>query len=303
MIASLSRGCLGACALLCVGCLVPVGYPFGGDTGSSSETTTGASGSTGTMVPTGSGGSNSSTQDFGETTAISSTGDSSDSSSGEVTSTSTGGNTTDDGTTGAEAYCGDSVINGPTKELPYAEECDDGNSNDDDGCHLCLRDRVMFISSKSYHGYELSGLSGADNRCRGLAAAASLRNPTTFKAWLSDSQMSAGSRMVHGLGRYVLVNGVVLASSWDALVGGQPLQSPINVTEQGMPMVDGVWTGTNPNGSAAVGADHCADWSKGAGHEAFIGWSDDVVAWTLLPPSDANPDVCDSSNSIYCVEQ
>ena len=297
------RRSLAALALLCAGCLVPVGYPFGDGVRETDATTTEAAASTSSTgdaptstdssAPTGSSGSGSTTQSSEETTPSSAT-SGSESSSSEVSSTDTS-----EGTTGVGPSCGDSVINGPTQELPYAEECDDGNSEDDDGCHLCLRDRIMFVSSASFYGYELNGLSGADNRCRDLATAAGLRNSATYKAWLSDSQTAAGDRMTHGLGRYVLVTGTVVASSWDALVGGAPLQSPIDRTEKGMPREDGVWTGTNPNGSAAIGADHCANWHGGAGHEAFVGWSGEVVGWTLLPP----PDVCDSSNSLYCVEQ
>jgi hypothetical protein len=194
------------------------------------------------------------------------------------------------------------VLNGPNADVPYPEECDDGNFEDDDGCGLCLRDRIVFISSESFHGYELNGLAGADARCRGLATLAKLPNAATYRAWLSDSQTSASERMVHGLGRYVLVNGLVVAKSWKDLVDGS-LVNPINVTEESLMKKDVVWTSTLPDGSKQLGADFCADWQEGFGHEAYVGWSDDVTLWTQLPPSDANPSVCDGDQSLYCFEQ
>ena len=237
------RAVSGALALLCVGCLEPSGYPFGAE-----ADTTGTTGTSSTSTDTGDSSGSTQPASDGSSTGTSTTGDTTDP---QGTSTS--------GTTTADApFCGDGLLNGPNQDVPYPEECDDGNLVDDDGCALCLRDRVVFISSETYKGDELNGLIGADNRCRGLATLAGLPNAATFKAWLSDSQTSVSDRMVHGLGRYVLVNNLPVASSWDALVNGD-LMRPIDVTEASLTKKDTVWTGTNPDGTTAAGADHCAD--------------------------------------------
>jgi len=46
----------------------------------------------------------------------------------------------------------------------------------------------------------------------------------------NDSKVSAKDRMFRGRGRYVLVNGLVVADNWEALLAGE-LQTPINLTE------------------------------------------------------------------------
>jgi hypothetical protein len=182
------------------------------------------------------------------------------------------------------------------------EECDDGNDDPDDGCKLCARDRVVFASSVEYRGDELDGLYGADQRCRMLAALAGLPNFGTYRAWLSDSTTSAADRFVHSRGRYVLVDGTVVADDWDGLVSGS-LQHAINVTEHSE-VSDGnaVWTGTLANGQRALGTTFCTDWNESDQIFDFGGNGLRQVAedgtWSYFGDGG-----CNSVSVLYCFEQ
>src|SRR4051794_402552 len=72
----------------------------------------------------------------------------------------------------------------------------------------------VFVSSALYSG-ALGGLSGADSKCQGLAAAAGL--PGSYKAWLADTTGAPISRFVHSTGPYRLVNGTTIAANWTDL--------------------------------------------------------------------------------------
>ena len=225
------------------------------------------------------------------------TGEADDTSGAGTAST---GSTAD--TTGEPAAaCGDGIVQA---DGPEPEECDDGNDDPADGCHHCGRDRLVFVTSVEFSGGSFKGLGGADQRCRSLAAQAGLPNFAGFNAWLSDSQTDARDRMFRGRGRYVLVNGLVVADSWDALLAGE-LQNPINVTELSETKDYFAWTGTNPDGTAVPGADHCADWTGDLfANEGYWGNTKAVTAeWTLAVSMVDQPQICLGDLALYCFEQ
>ena len=195
------------------------------------------------------------------------------------------------------ATCGDGQV------YAAVEECDDQNFVPTDGCHECGRTRIVFVTSDLYQPGQFMGLGGADQRCRSLAQQAGLKNFAGFKAWLSDSNTSARDRMYHGRGRYELVNGLLVADDWEALVAGE-LQNPIMATETSETQDTIVWTGTNPDGSAAEGADHCLDWTY-TGVQHAVHWgvaSETSPSWTMAA-TDTNPTDCGGGQPIYCFEQ
>jgi hypothetical protein len=237
------------------------------------------------------------------TTATHTTGDTTSIDSDSAGTGTTDTSAADTGSTTGEpdAVCGNGVVEAFG---PAPEDCDDGNDDPDDGCSDCGRDRLVFITSADYPGASFMGIVGVDQRCRNLAALQDLPNFAEFKAWISDSTISAKQRMFRGRGRYVLVNGLVVAASWDALLAGE-LENPINVTETSQTKNYGVWTGTMPDGSAAVGSDHCADWTslldKNSG---FWGRSATVTAeWTIAEPPVDQPGDCAVGRALYCFEQ
>jgi len=196
------------------------------------------------------------------------------------------------------ATCGDGRVQ------KGKEECDDGNAVVTDGCDLaCGRTRRVFITSATYQGGQFQGLVGADQRCRSLAAQAGLANFAGFKAWLSDSKTSPAQRMYNGRGRYELVNGLLVAENWDALLAGE-LHNPIMVTEKSETHDTVVWTGAYPDGTTVPGSDHCLDWtSSDVNHWEFWGVSSEITADWTLADVDLNPTQCNDALALYCFEQ
>ena len=242
---------LGTC-LSAAACLQPIGFPWQADattSGATATTSTTEAPTTGTTAePT------STTTDATTLPADASTSSTTSSSSSTTSTTTSSSSTTADATTGPGPACGDG-------EVDPGEDCDDANQIDDDGCnHQCGRDRVVFVTDAVWSGDQLGGLAGADAKCRAAAQKAGLANPLTFKAWLSDRHTDAVDRLVHGKGRYVRVDGLPIADDFADLLDGA-LANPIVITETEQVYENGVWTGTRPDGTRGVGADHCQDWS------------------------------------------
>lgn len=225
-------------------------------------------------------------------------------SEGEGTTRSTGGTTesvegtttegaTTGSTSGALGVCGDGVVEGD-------EECDDPG---DTRCFKCHRDRVVFVTSKGYQpDWGMSPVS-LDFYCNQHAYKAGLLSNMQwrFKAWISTSQESAADRLYHSPGRYVLVNGLVFAESWEDIVAGN-LLNPLNVTEESTTLNAGVWTGTGPDGVGVVpeDGDQCVDWSESSfGRWVYYGFSSMLDAqWTMYP----DPAPCLGDAALYCFE-
>lgn len=220
------------------------------------------------------------------------TGPSTSSSSWDSTSTTV--TTEVDDSTGPEPpVCGDGVVEGD-------ETCDDGNQTPGDGCQECAKDSIVFVSSEVYQGFALEGLYGADQRCRSLAGKASLERHLTYKAWLSTPTMSATDRLLHSPGRYLLVNGLVVAQNWEGLVSGS-LENPIMVDESSLSRDDGVWTGTLSSGEPSLGDEFCEDWDDDSGLLKFAGVGISTktdATWSFFEPVP-----CDAELRLYCIEQ
>lgn len=216
---------------------------------------------------------------------------------------STGSTGTSDGSTTATSsdagICGDAIVDAP------AEECDDGNADPDDGCASCFRDRWVFATSMLLSPELIGGLAGADNLCGQLANQAGLgANWKGYRAWLSDSHESAGDRIFPGMGRYRRLDGVVVADNFEQFLSGT-LSATFDVDEFGLPAPGGAWTGTRPDGTAAVGVTHCEDWSINTytqiqGHYGSSGVVDG--SWTYHPDPEVNPTGCDANLRLYCIE-
>lgn len=268
-----------------------------GDPSAPSGTSESSQGSSSSGGDSGSGASNPSGGSAGgssSTTAASSSTDT----TGSIAPGSTGDTT--EGTTTSASAC-------PNGIHEADEECDDGNDVPDDGCNnLCGRDRVVFVSSKASSPEQMGSAKLAGDFCKQLAGAAGLANAPSFGVWLSDSKMDARDRVHRGRGRYVLVDGRVVADSFEALLAADSLelQNPIELDEHGALVVDGVWTGTNPDGSLSAGASQCKDWSSGElmerGH--YGSSSSTSGKWTLHPDPDVNPTSCVSGFRTYCFE-
>jgi hypothetical protein len=154
----------------------------------------------------------------------------------------------------------------------------------------------VFVSSTTSSG-DLGGLEGADESCQELADTALLGG--RWVAWLSTSERNAIDRLF-GDGPFLLVGtNEVVAASRAALTSGT-LQNDIERDEMGVQVPAAVWTGTDPDGTAADSGSFCADWTD-ANSELFgqTGASQQTDAtWT-----NANQVFCNLEVRIYCFEQ
>ena len=166
------------------------------------------------------------------------------------------------------------------------------------GSSCVVTPKVMFASSTRVAG-GLGGLSGADAFCQNLAGEVGL--PGTFKAWLSDSHLSAAMRLAHSTAPYVLVDGTTVAADWTQLTSGM-LQHAINEDETGVvPAVASVWTGTLADGSTWKGVDNCANWYSSSSQTNTGSWGEMVAVpeWTEYHYGAG----CGYPMAVYCVEQ
>lgn len=200
--------------------------------------------------------------------------------------------------------CGDGTVN----ELA-GESCDDSNIADGDGCSAeCMPERRVFATSAVFEGdlrFDidnpdlLSGIALADARCNALAVAAGL--PPTFKAWLSDSEMSPATRFdtsFTGLYRLVSPGFPVIATGWQDLTDGT-LAHAIDADETGTQILlqQTVVTNTAPDGSSASDQ-HCSGWTQKDLTSTTIGQSSaSDSTWTSAASS-----LCADSRRIYCFE-
>jgi hypothetical protein len=195
--------------------------------------------------------------------------------------------------TGFDAVCGNGIVE-------PGEDCDDSSTF----CNAaCIKSRIVFVTSDPpLQAGAIDGLIGADYECRHRAALMNFPNAEGYRAWISTSTVDARDRVDHHAGRYVLVNGLIVAENWDEFISGIH-QSPINVTEQSQTLVVDVWTGTQPDGTRVPAQSHCQDWTSSSALEnAYAGdstFSDE--SWTLNQL--INPIGCVSAAALYCIEQ
>ncbi len=155
--------------------------------------------------------------------------------------------------------------------------------------------KKVFQTSTTHNG-NFGGLAGADAICQARAGEAGLTG--TFKAWLSTDTINAADRLTSS-GPWVRLDGMKIAESKADLLDGL-LFTAINVTEQGVYDKGGtVWTGTNANGSLAVGL-NCSGWTDGTNASLGIaGGSFATDAWWTKEWSNVP---CYGNEKLYCFE-
>ncbi|MBI2329974.1 S8 family serine peptidase [Candidatus Daviesbacteria bacterium] len=158
----------------------------------------------------------------------------------------------------------------------------------------------VFITSTSYAA-DFGGLTQADTICQESANSANLGG--IWKAWLSDSKISAASRLTHSTSPYVLLDGTVIASNWNDLTDGT-LFASISLTETKRQSEGVIWTNTNFDGTIVQtdAANTCDDWkSKERTKKSVVGSGLSIDPhWSNL----GGLDRCNEFQSgLYCFEQ
>jgi len=209
------------------------------------------------------------------------------------TLTSNTDETTSESTIDTSTFCGNGIVE-------PGEDCDDASTF----CNAaCIKSRIVFVTSDPpLQAGAIEGLIGADYECRHRAALMNFPNADRYRAWISSSTVDARDRVEQHIGRYVLVNGLIVAENWDEFAS-EAHQNPIDVTEQSQTLIVGVWTGTQPDGTRVPAQSHCQDWTTSSALEkAYAGDSSFTDAsWTL--DQLINPNGCVNAFALYCIEQ
>ena len=144
---------------------------------------------------------------------------------------------------------------------------------------------TFFITSAgSGKGGDLGGLSGADQRCQLLGAAAGA-GTKTWRAYLSTQGAGAvNARDRIGRGPWQNAKGVVIAQDLAELHGKNNISKQTALTEKGemvngrgdTPNMHDILTGSQPDGTAfAAGEDRtCGNWTKSGQGSAIVGHHD-----------------------------
>ncbi len=160
------------------------------------------------------------------------------------------------------------------------------------------QDMTFFVTSSGVgKGANLGGLEGADGRCQELATSVGSGNHT-WRAYLSTSKTYRTLRKadVHardriGSGPWKNARGVVIARNVVELhSSSNRLSGETILTERGeAPQKHDVLTGSNPNGTAALGYGayglNCSNWTSErlgrarVGHADRRGKGDDGTSW------------------------
>jgi hypothetical protein len=114
--------------------------------------------------------------------------------------------------------------------------------------------RFVFVT-RSVYSPNMGGIAGADLRCQSSASAAGLAG--TFRAWISDSNTDAKSR-IRSDGPWLEVGTDRVLFPTRASIEGYP-EAPLARDEYGDPAPEEWWTGTAANGLRHPR--NCRDWT------------------------------------------
>jgi hypothetical protein len=161
-------------------------------------------------------------------------------------------------------------------EVALATDPNDPDSDDDglvDGDEIAVTEVV--VTPATFDG-ALGGLPGADAICEAEAITRGMPDPTTARAWLSDSAVDARDRIP--IGPYARFgSGETIAVDFDDLTDGSLVNgltpSPAVLT----------WTGTDTAGFAT--SPNCADWSTTSGVGKTGSSNVTNAAWTYFGPN------------------
>jgi len=149
------------------------------------------------------------------------------------------------------------------------------------GCSRHAPDKMSFFvtSVATGSGGSLGGLAGADAHCQRLAEAAGSRG-RQWRAYLSAAaetgQPAVNARDRIGKGPWLNSRGIQIAANLEELHGANNNIGTMTVLPengQRAPFPHDILTGSNPDGTLAVGDMTCRNWNSTSGY-AMFGHSD-----------------------------
>jgi hypothetical protein len=156
---------------------------------------------------------------------------------------------------------------------------------------LAKCNKRIFFTTGSWPGSALGGLLGADGKCAAAVTAHTLGG--TFKAWLSDANTDAITRVAN-VGPWCGLDGKTVIFASKAAMTMPPVTPPKweeTGVENGFVYY---WTGTT---GAGTKSQTCGSWTTGG--QGTIGFSGSTTSnWT-----DNGSTTCADSYRVLCVEQ
>lgn len=147
---------------------------------------------------------------------------------------------------------------------------------------------IVYLTSTTYTGDEVSSTIGGDAKCDLRAVASGL--PGSYTAWLSDSNADAIDRIADP-GGWQLFDGTLVFTDLNAVTAGPAVGITMDEYGNDLGSVE-VWTGTSPDGTHE-GTD-CSAWNGGGqGHYGLSDATD--TTWT----SSGNGG-CNTARHLYC---
>lgn len=166
----------------------------------------------------------------------------------------------------------------------------------------------VFVTNESFDG-NVGGITGADKICKQLAHSAALSG--NWKAWLSNSHISASKRLFHSPVPYVLLNGEIVAYNWSDLIAKKEnekyLWHAINTNQFGEIIeTSNVMTGTLPSGNAYSNESRffCMDFQSNCSNlKAWCVISFGTSSYTNHDWTHTEHENCREKYHLYCFEQ
>lgn len=160
----------------------------------------------------------------------------------------------------------------------------------------------VFVTSATYTGVAIAGISGADAKCAARATAGGLGG--TYKAWIADSTATSApaTRFTQATVPYRMIDSKNrrIADNWLDLVDGN-LNTGIVYDETGAFVNSGgIWTNVKTDGTQNSAANTCSNWSANTG-VPVIGYTGNISAgWTN---AGAGVNCSTSNHRLLCFEQ
>lgn len=166
-----------------------------------------------------------------------------------------------------------------------------------------VRSRTIFVTSSKWTG-NLGGVSGAHAKCQ----AAKAQNPAfaskSFKALIGSSTTKPSNYLVTD-GKFVRVDGTVVAKSWQQLLSSTSLDAAINQTQTGAVIAysssEQAWTGVAWGGEAS--ANTCLNWTSSTSNYQTATGHSGTVAQTWHWWFNQGGGMCDYARALYCIEE
>lgn len=194
--------------------------------------------------------------------------------------------------------CGDGYVN-----IIAGEECDDGNSKDNDTCsNDCISAKYVFVSNDVFFPSEMNG--NPDAKCQELALKNEKLAKKTFISWTSDPTNGWAISRLNAekfQGWYIFPNDESFVKGW---IGKYPeLPVEFHVNEYGNSLIGSsntrVMTNTAYPGVIGLNNTHCLVWlSQDKKDYIMVGDLSVKIKWSFI-----DTPTCDNKYRIYCVEK